>query len=224
METIVQRTGICPTVNIPKYLVFVFFRFFFESSSLEAVVILRSCRQPYKEPGIADLSIFQNPFALLKLNSLRRGAATETATRRATISIRSERRRRLYATMCRLVTCAALLAALSCAGFAQAQDAMGHNESCSHAEGTCRKASHVTTGLLPPAMAASDQALLGQIEKDWGSAAMRPAPLPSFLPSPTLGAGSVINLPQPNLKMDAKRDRAVPLAMSGSAADVIGLF
>ena len=48
--------------------------------------------------------------------------------------------------------------------------------------------------------------------------------LPSFLPSPTLGAGSVINLPQPNLKMDAKRDRAVPLAMSGSAADVIGLF
>jgi len=125
--------------------------------------------------------------------------------------------------MCRLmITAAALLVvALSFAGAAQAQ---AHNESCSHADGTCRKASHVTTGLLPPAMAASDQALLGQIEKGWDSAAMRPAPLPSFLPFPTLGAGSVINLPQPNLKMDAHRDNAAPLAMSGSVADGLGLF
>jgi hypothetical protein len=120
-----------------------------------------------------------------------------------------------------ITTAALLVVALSFAGAAQAQ---AHNESCSHAEGTCRKASHVTTGLLPPAMAASDQALLGQIEKGWDSAAMRPAPLPSFLPFPTLGAGSLINLPQPNLKMDAHRDNAAPMAMSGSATDGLGLF
>ena len=100
--------------------------------------------------------------------------------------------------------------------------AAGHNESCSHADGTCAKPERVTTGLLPGAFIGSDEALLGQIDKDWTSEAMKPAAFPSFLPS-GLGAGSSINLPQPNLKIVDKNDRA-PLAMTGSAVDGLGLF
>merc|ERR1712216_737150 len=54
-----------------------------------------------------------------------------------------------------------------------------HNESCSHAEGTCGKAQNVMMTGLPPLLLDSDQALLGQIDKDFGSAAMRPAPFPT---------------------------------------------
>lgn len=121
----------------------------------------------------------------------------------------------------------AIIIALSLAGPAAA--AASHNESCSHAEGTCRPSQHITTG-LPSLLFDSDQALLGHIEKDFHSAAMRPASFPSVLPADAFGySGSVINLPQPHLTSGAntKHETPSPLSKGGATAgtmDSLGLF
>jgi hypothetical protein len=120
---------------------------------------------------------------------------------------------------------ACLATALFIAVPAMAQHGSIHNESCSHDEGTCRPPQHVTTG-LPSLLVDSDQALLGHIEKDFQSAAMRPASFPSFLPSDALGAGSVINLPQPRL-FRAGPEEGTPLSKGAATAgtiEALGLF
>jgi hypothetical protein len=124
----------------------------------------------------------------------------------------------------------ATIIALSLAGPAAAAS---HNESCSHAEGTCRPSQHITTG-LPSLLFDSDQALLGHIEKDFQSAAMRPASFPSVLPADVFGySGSVINLPQPHLKRQemqsplTKHETPSPLSKGAATAgtmDSLGLF
>ncbi|MGB1603100.1 MAG: hypothetical protein ACPIOQ_60780 [Promethearchaeia archaeon] len=97
-----------------------------------------------------------------------------------------------------------------------------HNESCSHAEGTCGKAQSVMMTGLPPLLLDSDQALLGQIDKDFGSAAMRPAPFPTFLPADTFGMASAVKgLPQPALH----RAQGSPMTTAGAGAmQTLGMF
>lgn len=122
-----------------------------------------------------------------------------------------------------------ILAALALVGTVHAQEGIPHNESCSHAEGTCSKPQHVTSG-LPSLLVGSDQALLGHIDKNFGSAAMRPAAFPSFLPADSLGASAPIDLPQPRLTSSNKNGNtqgASPLmmgSMSGGAMEALGLF
>ena len=115
-----------------------------------------------------------------------------------------------------------LIVLIGAASFSHAQYASTHNETCSHAEGTCGKAQHVTTGLPP--MFESDQALLGNIAKEFDSFAMRPAAFPSFLPGDSIGMGSTtMNLPQPAL-MASQGSLLTMGGTGGSASDQIGLF
>jgi len=123
-----------------------------------------------------------------------------------------------------------ILSALALVGAAHAQHGTPRNESCSHAEGTCSKPQHVTAG-LPLLLVGSDQALLGHIDMELDSAAMRPAAFPSFLPADSLGASALIDLPQPRLtRRDVKNSStqgAAPLMMGslgGAAMDALGLF
>ena len=119
--------------------------------------------------------------------------------------------------MSRTVVAAILFAAFVCPVCANPS----HNESCSHAEGTCGKAQHISAS-LPALLVGSpaDQDLFGNFDQShYNSAAMRPAAFPSYLPDVTGNLGSSLHLPQPSLSRDPKAKPTTPFPM-----DALGLF
>ena len=80
----------------------------------------------------------------------------------------------------------------------------------------------VTTG-LPTLLFESDDALLGNIKKEFDSFAMRPAAFPSFLPGDSLGMASIADLPQPVLTTLSSKQGSMGGA-AGLASDQLGLF